>query len=134
MEKILIVDDDSFLLDMYAVKFCEAQYAVDTSKSVEDALRKMHEGEVYDIILLDMVMPHLTGLDLLRAVHTEKLSKDPLCVVLSNQGETFDIDAAEELGADGYLIKANMIPSEVVKSVQTLWEEKRAGKHKKTDA
>ena len=129
MEKILIVDDDSFLLDMYAKKFGDTGYDVDTSKSVEDALHKMREGAVYDIVLLDMVMPHLTGNDLLRTVREEKLSKDPLCIVLSNQGEKADIETAVELGADGYIIKANTVPSEVLTAVKKYYEEKRP--HKK---
>ncbi len=118
MEKILIVDDDSFLLDMYAVKFKEAGYVVDTAKSVEEALRKLREGEIYDVVLLDMIMPNLTGTDLLHAIRVEQLSANPVCIVLSNQGEKLDIETATELGADGYLIKANMIPSEVVALVK----------------
>lgn len=128
MERILIVDDDSFLLDMYAVKFGEAGYTVDTSKSVEDALKKMRDGEVFDIVLLDMVMPHLTGIDLLRTIRTEKLSKDPVCIVLSNQGEKLDIETATEVGADGYLIKANMVPSQVVESVTKSFKERKGKK------
>lgn len=132
MERILIVDDDSFLLDMYAKKFGDAGYAVDTAKSVEEALKKMREDATFDIILFDMVMPHLTGLDLLRAVKFEKLSNDPLCIVLSNQGEKSDIESATALGADGYIIKANMVPSEVLASVKNYYAAKRA--HKKKNA
>lgn len=118
METILIVDDDSFLLDMYAVKFGEAGYTVDTAKSAEEALAKLRGGASFDILLFDMIMPNLTGLDLLRAVREEKLAGNPVCVVLSNQGEKADIEAARELHVDGYIIKANMIPSEVVAQVK----------------
>ena len=130
MEKILIVDDDSFLLDMYAVKFKEAGYAVDTAKSVEEALHKLHEGEVYDIVLLDMVMPNLTGIDFLRAIRVEQLSANPVCIVLSNQGEKLDIETATELGADGYLIKANTIPSEVVALVKEFFKVRKKSNKK----
>ncbi len=120
MTKILIVDDDSFLLDMYAMKFTQAGFTVDTAASGEDALKKMRDGHTFDVVLLDMVMPQMTGLDLLRAIKGEKLSGSPACIVLSNQGEKADIDGAEALGVDGYIVKANMIPSEVVSTVKDI--------------
>lgn len=125
MKKILIVDDDVFLLDMYAVKFGESGYEVDTAHSAEEALSKLQGGAVYDILLFDMIMPQQSGLDLLRAVKEKKLSKDPVCIVLSNQGERTDIEAAEALGSDGYIVKANMIPSDVVKTVAEIFARKR---------
>lgn len=116
--KILLVDDDTFLLDMYATKFTEAGYAVETAKTVEDALKKLRDGAIYDVILLDMVMPGLTGTDLLAAVRDEKLGGAPVCVVLSNQGEQSDIEKASSLGSAGYIVKAETIPSEVVERVK----------------
>lgn len=131
MGKILIVDDDSFLLDMYAVKFGEAGYTVDTSKSVEDAIHKMKDGAEYDVVLMDMVMPQLTGIDLLRAIRIDHIGNDPVCIVLSNQGEKADIEMAQEVGVDGYLIKANMIPSEVVAKVTDILQSAQKTKKEK---
>jgi len=118
MERILIVDDDAFLLDMYAVKFGEAGYNVHAAKSAEEALNTLREGESFDVLLFDMIMPQLTGLDFLTAVRKENLGGDPACIVLSNQGEKSDIEAAHDLSVDGYIIKANTIPSEVVAQVK----------------
>lgn len=115
--RILLVDDDTFLLDMYATKFKEAGFAVETAKTVELALTKLREGAAYNVILLDMVMPGQSGNDLLRAVRDEKLGGTPVCIVLSNQGEQSDITAAKENGAAGYIVKAETIPSEVVEKV-----------------
>jgi len=116
MHKILIVDDDSFLLDMYAMKFGEAGYIVDTAKSVEEALVKVRTGG-FAIVLLDIIMPKQTGLDLLKAMKEDPSYGTPVRIVLSNQGEKADIDAATALGAAGYIVKANAIPSEVVAKV-----------------
>jgi two-component system, chemotaxis family, chemotaxis protein CheY len=129
MQKILIVDDDAFLLDMYAVKFSEAGYSINTAKSVEEALGKLREGMgAYDVVLLDMVMPNQTGLDLLKAIKDDpKTYGTPVRIVLSNQGEKADIEAATALGAAGYIIKANASPSEVVKQV---WEYYQAASPK----
>lgn len=123
MQKILIVDDDSFLLDMYTVKFSEAGYTVDSAKSVEEALVKMRAGGAYDLVLLDMVMPQQTGLDLLKAIKEDPSCGNPVRIVLSNQGEKADIEAATALGAHGYIVKANAIPSEVVTKVGEYYEQ-----------
>lgn len=115
--RILLVDDDSFLLDMYATKFQEASYEVDTAKTVEAALKQLREGLEFDVVLLDMVLPGLSGNDLLKAIRTENLGGTPKCIVLSNQGEQSDIELAKQSGADGYIIKADTIPSQVVNKV-----------------
>jgi CheY-like chemotaxis protein len=122
--KIFLVDDDTFLLDMYAAKFHGMGHAVETAKSVEEALVKLRGGVAYDAILLDMVLPGMTGIDLLNAIRTEKLVGNAKTIVLSNQGDQTDIDAAMASGAHGYIIKAHMIPSEVVAKVVSIVEKK----------
>jgi CheY-like chemotaxis protein len=118
--KIFLVDDDTFLLDMYAAKFTGLNHTVETAKSVEEALEKLRKGETYDALLLDMVLPGMTGIDLLNAVRTEKLVGNAKTIVLSNQGDQTDIDAAMAAGAHGYIVKAHMIPSEVVAKVVSI--------------
>jgi DNA-binding response OmpR family regulator len=117
--KILLVDDDSFLRDMYATKFTEAGHAVEAAGSGEDAIAFLKENQV-DVILLDMVMPRTTGLEVLKQIREQKLGGNPKCIVLSNQGEESDIKSATEAGAEGYIVKASMIPSEVVAKVEAL--------------
>lgn len=118
--KVLLVDDDSFLIDMYAAKFTSAGHTVDSAKTVELALEKIRSGSSYDAILLDMVLPGMTGLDLLKALKSEKIAGSAKIIVLSNQGDQTDIDAAMASGAEGYIIKAHMIPSEVVTKVTSI--------------
>ncbi len=113
--KILLVDDDAFLRDMYATKFTESGDKVSVAKSGEEALHMIKE-ESYDAVIVDMVMPGITGSYLVKEVVDNK----NICIVLSNQGEQTDIDAAKRAGAVGYIIKADSIPSEVVKKVHTL--------------
>lgn len=120
-KKILIVDDDQFLVDMYAVKFKEAGYDVETSMNGRDALKKLRDKSLCpEVILMDVVMPDVDGFEILHTVKTENLCEDPTLIMLSNQGQEGDIQKAMELGANGYIVKANSIPSEVVTEVQAI--------------
>ena len=114
--KILLVDDDAFLRDMYATKFGELKHTVDVAENAEIALAKLREQN-YDAVLLDMIMPGMTGIDLLKRLKQEKVGGDPVCVMLSNQSEEQDRVGALEAGAVGYIVKAERIPSEVVSEV-----------------
>jgi DNA-binding response OmpR family regulator len=120
--KILLVDDDTFLLDMYAAKFTGSGHGVDAAKSVEEALEKLSTSGPYQAILLDMVLPGMTGIDFLNEIRTRNLAQGAKLIVLSNQGDQSDIDAALAAGAHGYIVKAHMIPSEVVAKVVSIVE------------
>ena len=117
--KILLVDDDVLLRDMYATKFTEAGHTVKTAESGESALQVLSE-ESFDVALLDMVMPGMTGTELLQKLCQQEGGGVAKCVVLSNQGEEEDIAEAKKHGAVGYIVKAEMIPSEVVAKVEEL--------------
>ncbi len=111
--RLYLVDDDRFLLDMYAVKFKAAGHEVTAFSGGEEVLKALRESLAPDAILLDIVMPGLTGFEILEAIKREGLAKESKVIVLSNQGQESDIAQAKELGADGYIIKASAIPSEV---------------------
>jgi len=74
--KILLVDDDAFLRDMYATKFSEKGHTIDVAETAESALSKLHDGE-YDAVLMDMIMPGMNGIELLKQIHEEKLGGEP---------------------------------------------------------
>lgn len=117
--KLLLVDDDAFLRDMYATKFKEHGHTIEVAETAERAL-DMLNTEKFDALLLDMVMPGMGGLELLNRIKADKLGGDPKCIVLSNQGEKEDIEKALSAGALGYIVKAELIPSEVVAEVTRL--------------
>lgn len=112
-DTILLVDDDSFLLDMYALKFKQCGSTVEAMSDPAAALEKLRQGFSPDIILLDVIMPNMSGFDFLESVKKEGLAKSASVIMLSNQGQKEDIDKAMKLGAAGYIIKASAIPSEV---------------------
>lgn len=122
--KILLVDDDEFLLDMYSLKFKEAGFDIDIAASGEAALEKMRKVN-YDIVLLDIIMPALDGFEVLQKMKAEKLGGDSIVIVLSNLGQKEDIERGMYLGAKDYVIKAHFTPREVVEKVK-FYLEKRA--------
>ena len=124
-KKVFIIDDDQFLLNMYSIKFSKSGFEVVTSTGAMDALNKIRDGLVPDIVILDIVMPAMDGLELLRIVRKENLLADAAVIVLSNQGQQADINKAKELGITGYIVKASTIPSEVLKLVVDMYEKRK---------
>lgn len=118
--KILIVDDDKFLLEMYSIKFSEYNFEVTSSLGSIDALEKIEGGYEPDIVLLDIVMPTMDGFELLERIKNSGLIKGAKIVILSNLGQPGDIERGKELGARGYIVKASATPTEVVKKVMEI--------------
>lgn len=117
---IFIVDDDSFLLDMYALRFTQAGYHVETGMGAVAALEKLRGGLVPDVMLLDVVMPTMDGFELLETINKEELVTKVPKIYLSNLGQDQDLARGKALGAIGYIIKANSTPSEVVAKVKEI--------------
>lgn len=114
---VLLVDDDKFLLDMYGMKFIAAGYSVEACLSAKQALEILRGGFSPAVILFDITMPEMDGFAFLKTVSDEKLAVQALKIALTNQGDDAEKAKASELGADAYIIKASMIPSEVVNTV-----------------
>lgn len=119
-KNILLVDDDKFLIDMYALKFSQMGWDVNTAMGSMDALTKLRDGFSPDVIVTDILMPAMDGFELLEAIKKEKIAPEAKIIVLSNKGESADIDKAISLGADGYIVKASAVPSEVVEQVEKI--------------
>lgn len=119
-KRVLIVDDDKFLLDMYTIKFNENNFDVVAALGSLEALGKIKEGINPDVALLDVVMPAMDGFELLETIKRDKLAPQAKIVILSNLGQQSDIDKGRALGADGYIVKANSTPSEVVEKVKAI--------------
>ncbi len=124
--KILLVDDDGFLRDMYTVKFIDHGHEVDVADGAPAVISKLEQGIVYDLIMLDMVMPGTSGVELLTLIKEKFPEQTKCCIFLSNQGQEEDIREATEAGAVGYIIKAESIPSEVVKKVDEIMKKCKA--------
>lgn len=126
-KKILIVDDDVFILDMYAFKFSQNNFEVHTANNGLDAVNKLKEGLKPDIIMMDIIMPEMDGFEMLEKINKDKLSDNSLKIILSNKGQQEDVDRGNALGAAGYIVKVNSTPVEVVDKVKAILQE-----HKQT--
>ncbi|MEN9922408.1 MAG: hypothetical protein RL097_685 [Candidatus Parcubacteria bacterium] len=118
--KLLLIDDDVFLRDMYAKKFSDSGHEVEVAEGATIALAKISRNPDLDVILLDMIMPGMSGIELIQAIKRDYPQCKAKCVVLSNQGQEEDIRAARAAGAVGYIIKAESVPSVVVKKIEAL--------------
>lgn len=122
--RIYLVDDDRFLLDMYAIKFKNAGHDVTAFQSADEALQALRKDPAPDAMLLDVVMPNMTGFEMLEVIRKENLGPATKYIVLSNQGQDTDLEKAKELKAAGYIIKASAIPSEVFSETMAIIEKK----------
>ena len=130
-KKILIVDDDGFLLDMYAFKFSQNNFEVYTFMEGEAVLAKLKEGINPDIILMDITMPGMDGFEVLENINNNNLSPNSIKIILSNKSQQADIDRGNKLGVAGYIIKANSTPTEVINEVVEILEKNSLSKQDK---
>jgi two-component system chemotaxis response regulator CheY len=123
--KILILDDDRFLLNMYSMKFEKNGFEVKVAGGGPEALDILKEGFNPDIMLMDLIMPVMDGFTFYETAKKEKLVDNIIAIMLTNQGQISDINRAKELGVHGYIVKATTIPSEVVEEVIQIYNNNK---------
>ncbi len=115
--KILLVEDDSFLLGMYATKFEMEGFKVIMAEDGEKAVR-LALKELPDIILLDIILPKVNGFEVLRQVKAASATANIPVLLLTNLSQKDEIEQGLKMGAEDYLIKAHFMPSEVVDKIK----------------
>jgi len=125
-KEILLVEDDIFLVDIYAKKFSEGGFKIEVVGNGEDALKKIREKVDEkkslwpDLLILDIVLPQLNGWEVLREIKKDPFLKNLKIIILSNLGQKSEIERALELKVDKYLIKAHYTPSEVLQEIKNI--------------
>ncbi|MFH0923406.1 MAG: response regulator [Candidatus Falkowbacteria bacterium] len=115
--KILIIEDDSFLLSMYATKFSLENFEVIAAEDGEKGLKSAFK-ELPDIILLDIFLPKKDGFDVLKELKDNESTKKIPVILLTNLSQKSEIEQGLSMGAEDYLIKAHFMPSEVVGKIK----------------
>jgi len=119
-KKILLVEDDPFLIDIYTTRLKEEGYLTEVSTSGEDCLNKLNK-EDFDLLILDLILPDINGLEILKKINEKKETFPKLkIIILSNIGDKKGIEEGIRLGADKYLIKAHHTPSDIIKEIKNL--------------
>lgn len=117
--KIVLVEDDVVLSDMYIKKFSMEGYDIERAMDGEEGLALVRKVKP-DIVLLDIMMPKKNGLDTLKDIRADSDAKvqKAYVVLLTNVGEQNYVDEGFKLGANQYLMKSNFTPKEVVQKVE----------------
>jgi DNA-binding response OmpR family regulator len=115
--KILIVEDDNLLSKMYSSIFSSNNYQVDTAANGQEGLDKARANNP-DLILLDIMMPKLNGMEVLQKLKGDPALKAIPVVILTNLAGDNDVQAALQLGAVRYIIKSELKPKEVEEIVR----------------
>lgn len=118
MKKLLLVDDDDVLLRMYVQKFRLAGFEVDTAADGFEALEKVEPFKP-DLILLDILMPKINGINVLKELKSKVATRSIPVILLTNVSKP-DGDTKEGManGALAYLVKSDFTPDEVLQKVQ----------------
>jgi two-component system phosphate regulon response regulator PhoB/two-component system alkaline phosphatase synthesis response regulator PhoP len=118
--KVLLVEDDSMLVDMYSLKFDGEGFEVWKAGNGIEGLKALEEHGMPDIILLDVIMPQMDGFTMLQQLKSQAKFKDVPVILLTNLGQDNDVKRGMELGATDYLVKANLTPAQVVEKVHAI--------------
>lgn len=121
-QKILLIEDDKMLLEMYSSKFTREGYDIVTAENGSEGLKSAREHKP-DLILLDIILPKLDGFAALKEIRKDAEIKDVPVILLTNLGQDQDIQKGKALGADDYFVKANHTPTEVVEKVRQLLDK-----------
>lgn len=118
-KKILLIEDDPFLVDIYTAKLEHSGFEVETAVDGEQALKRAG-GEATDAVFLDLVLPKVDGWEILKKLRENEKFKETPIFILSNLGQPEDLEKAKSMGADKYFVKANHKPSEIVDEIMKI--------------
>lgn len=124
MRKILIAEDDFFIRDIYSKVFSLSGYDVKVAVDGMDALEKI-KAEPFEMILLDIMMPRMTGIDVLKNVRSLSTpTKSTPIFIITNLGQQNVIEEAFKLGMDGYILKSQVSPQQIVDEINNYFLNK----------
>ena len=124
---ILIVEDEEILRDLIAEEVRKRGYKVSLAANGKEGWQQAQEVKPA-MILLDLLMPEMSGYDFLVKLRADDELKTTPCIVISNSGQIDDLNRAYECGADDVLIKADFNPDQVAAKIEGVLEARAKGK------
>lgn len=122
--KILLVEDDKFLQKILTTKFAKDDFEVLLASDGEEGLAKIRSQNP-EIVLLDLILPKMTGFDLMTEMRSTIKDKSIAVIILSNLGQPEDIARAKELGALDFMIKSEVSMSAIVQKVKSVYSDRQ---------
>lgn len=120
-KKILIIEDEKILLDLLFEKFEDSGFEVNCAQSAEIGI-KLAIQKHPDLILLDVILPKMDGLTMLKKLRQDKWGKEVPVIILSNLDDQKKVSEAMKIGVYDFLIKSNVKLSDVVKEAREVLE------------
>lgn len=120
--KILLAEDDIQLVDMYKRKFKLEGFDVHIAENGQEAIDQF-DTFAFDIILLDIMMPKLNGIEVLKHIRQTPGKTDTLVVILTNLGNEATSEEIYKLGATDYIVKADMTPLDVAEKIKEILKQ-----------
>lgn len=128
-KKVLIVEDDNFVAEVYLAKLSEMGYETVLAQNGEEGLAELKKGKI-DLILLDILMPIMNGIEMLEQMKKNEEWKSIPVILLTNIGEKESIQKVREMGVKNYLIKSHFTPAEVIEKIESVFRENEEIKEK----
>ena len=122
MKKILVVEDEQTLAKVIGMKLEEEKYEVTHAYDGEQAYEALTGDNIPDLVLLDVLLPKLTGFEVLERLNQEKRPL-PKIIVFSNFAQASDVEKAHKLGAIDYIVKAAFSPAEILSKIKSVLGE-----------
>ncbi|MDI6777600.1 MAG: response regulator [Patescibacteria group bacterium] len=118
-KKVLIVEDDNFVAEVYSTKLLEMGHEIQIAQNGEEGLSLVEKGKP-DLILLDIIMPVMGGIEMLEELKKNEEWKNIPVILLTNVGEKESIQKVRGLGVQDYLIKSHFTPAEVIEKIEAI--------------
>lgn len=119
MTKVLLVEDDMALRDIYSARFLAEGFEVVTASDGEMALT-VAVKEKPDLIILDVMMPKISGFDVLDILRATPETKDTKIIMMTALSQTADVEKGKSLGANEYLVKSQVTLTDVVEKAKAV--------------
>ncbi len=121
-QTIMIVEDDSFVMDIYQTKLSLEGFEVVGANDGKEALKKLEDPQCNpDLILLDILMPYVDGMEVLKKIKEQDRLKSIPVILLTNLSQKEEVAQGLGLGASDYLIKSHFTPSEVLEKIKNVF-------------
>ena len=123
VKKILIIEDDSAIVDIYKIIFKKASFEAEFMSSGQEAMDRIKafvedESQVKpDVVLLDLILPDMNGIEVLKAIRNTSATKDIIVFILTNQEKT-QLTELSEARPDKIIIKANTSPTQLLEIIE----------------